>query len=321
MSAGLSPLAMSRISIHLSPRSVTAGVRPFLLATAAFHSFVSQFCSACALWCPSLSVWPLAFYSFVSHFFRWPCGVQQLLFICLPDPGACGRVPALGRLLSCAFFSFVSQACHWCCHPCLHGFYSVRHFSAGHVAFLFICLAGLSLLGSALFRWPCSISIHLSPRLCHCPRCPPFSVGHVAFLFICLPGLSLVVSALFRWPCSISIHLSPRSVTAPPFSCNAAFLFVSQVCHCWCPPFSSAMQHFYSLVSQVCHCWCPPFSAGHVAFLFICFPGLSLVLPPFSAGHVAFLFICLPCDFFLFVFQVWCLHCCFLPCPLEQVHV
>ena len=71
------------------------------------------------------------------------------------------------------------------------------------------------------------------------------------------------------------------------------------------------MQHFYSLVSQVCHCWYPPFSAGHAAFLLICFPGLSLVLP----------FICLPCDFFLFVFQVWCLHCCFLPCPLEQVRL
>ena len=37
-------------------------------------------------------------------------------------------------------------------------------FSAGHVAFLFICLPRLSLLVSALFRWPCSISIHLSPR-------------------------------------------------------------------------------------------------------------------------------------------------------------
>ena len=39
----------------------------------------------------------------------------------------------------------------------------------------------------------------------------------------------------------------------------------------------------------------------------------SLVLLPFSAGHVAFLFMCLPRDFFLFVFQVWRLRCCFLP--------
>ena len=78
----------------------------------------------------------------------------------------------------------------------------VRPFSAGHVAFLFTCLPGLSLLVSALFRWAC--------------------------LFICLPGLSLLVSALFRWLCSISIHLSPRSVTAGvrPFPL-AMFPFVS----------------------------------------------------------------------------------------------
>ena len=68
------------------------------------------------------------------------------------------------------------------------------------------------------------------------------------------------MSALFRWPCSISIHLSPRSVTA------SVRLF------------PLAMQHFYSFVSQVCHCWCPPFSVGHVAFLFICLPGLSLLV-------------------------------------------
>ena len=37
-------------------------------------------------------------------------------------------------------------------------------FSAGHVALLLICLPGLSLLVSAMVRWPCSISIHLSPR-------------------------------------------------------------------------------------------------------------------------------------------------------------
>ena len=75
------------------------------------------------------------------------------------------------------FYSFVSQVCYCWCPP----------FSAGHAAFLFVCLPCLSLLVSA---------------------------SHVAFLFICLPGLSMVVSALFRWPCSISIHLSPRSVTA-----------------------------------------------------------------------------------------------------------
>ena len=89
-------------------------------------------------------------------------------------------------------------------------------------------------------------------QVCHW-WCPPLSVGHEAFLFICFPGPLLLLSAL-----------------------HVAFLFICR--HCWCPPFSSAMQHFYSLVSQVCHCWCPPFSAGDATFLFICFPGLSVLV-------------------------------------------
>ena len=251
------------ISILLSPRSVTAGVCPCPLAMHHFYSLVSRSVTA------GVRPLPLAmqhFYSFVSQ--SVTAGVR-------PFPLAMQH-----------FYSCVSQVCHcWC-----------PLFSAGHAAFLFICLPGLSLLVSALFRWPCSISIHLSPR--SVTACPPFSAGHAAFLFICLPGLSLLVSALFRWPRSISIHLSPRFVTASV------------------RPFPLAMQHFYSFVSQVCHCWCPPFSAGHAAFLFICLPGLSLLVsalfrwqcsisihlsprsvtacPPFSAGHAAFLFSCLP---------------------------
>ena len=142
------------ISIHLSPRSVTAGVRPF------------------------------------------PLAMQHVYSI-----------------------HVVSQVCHW---------WSPL-FSAGHVAFLFICLPGLSLLVSALFRSPC-VSIHLSPR----------SV-HVAFLLICLPGLSLLVSALFRWPCRISIHLSPRW---PRFVTPGV------------RPFPLAMQYLYLLVSQVISVLC-----------------------------------------------------------------
>ena len=171
-------------------------------------------------------------------------------------------------------------------------------------------------------------SVHLSPRsvtgvvrpfplamqhfysfasqVCHC-WCPPFSAADATFLFVCLPGLSLVVSALFRCfysfvshvchaPRSISIHLSPRPVTGGvrPFP---LFLFIcSQVCHCWCPPFSVGLVAFlficlpglslpvsaghaaFLFISQVCHCWCPPLSIGHAAFLFMCPPGLSLVV-------------------------------------------
>ena len=121
-----------------------------------------------------------------------------------------------------SFLRCVRPLCHCWCPP----------FSAGHVAFLFICLPGLSLLVSALFRWPCSISIHLSPRSVTAGVCPfplamqhfysfvchrsvicglrpfplatagvrPFPPGHAEFLLTCFPGLSLLVSALFRWP-------------------------------------------------------------------------------------------------------------------------
>ena len=102
---------------------------------------------------------------------------------------------------------------------------------------------------SALFRWPCSMSIHL-------------------------PSLSLLVSVLVRWPCSISIHVSPRPVTGGVRLFPLAFLFLRPlVCVCLL-----AMKHFYSFASQVRYCWCPPFSVGHVAFLFICLPGLSLLV-------------------------------------------
>ena len=123
------------------------------------------------------------------------------------------------------FYSFVFQVCHWWCPP----------LSVGHEAFLFICFPGPLLLLFALFRWPCSISIHLSPQV------SALFVGHAAFLFISLPGLSLLVSALFHWRCNMSIHLFSRSVTAGV------------------RPFPLGMQHFYSFVSRVCHWCCRPF--------------------------------------------------------------
>ena len=127
----------------------------------------------------------------VSALGRWPCSISIHL-----SPRSVTGVVRPFPLAMQHFYSFVS---HCWCPP----------FSAGDATFLFVCLPGLSLVVSALFRWPCSISIHLSPRLVT-GGVRPF----LLFLFICLPGLSLLVSALFRWPCSISIHLSPRSVTA-----------------------------------------------------------------------------------------------------------
>ena len=175
---------------------------------------------------------------------------------CLPLPFILGVPGRLVSLLECVshFFSFVSQAgclfllfvSRFFCFPCLSLLISALFRWPCSIS---IHVPGLSLLVSALVRWPCSISILLSCRsvtvVCPCVLAMKHFYSfvcqvrhcwcHVAF--ICFPGPLLLLSALFRWPCSISIHLSPRSVTAGvrPF------------------------QHFYSLVSQVCHCWCPPF--------------------------------------------------------------
>ena len=150
---------------------------------------------------------------------------------------------------------------------------------------------GLSLLVSALFRWPCSMSsMPLSPRsvaagvrpfplamlrfyscvsqVCHW-WCPPFSAGHLAFLFmvchcwcpalfrwpcsISIHGLSLLVSALFRWPCSVSMHLSPRSITAGVRPFPLAHVAFLFIC------LRPRSEHFCSFVSEVCHFWCLPF--------------------------------------------------------------
>ena len=119
---------------------------------------------------------------------------------------------------------------------------------------------------SALFCWPCSISINLSP------------------------SPALLVSALFCWQCSISIHLSPRSVAAGVQHFYSSPRSVTGGVR----PFPLAMQHFYSFVSQVCHCWCPPFSAGDATFLFVCLPGLSLVVSALFCRQCSILFICFP---------------------------
>ena len=123
----------------------------------------------------------------------------------------------------------------WPCSSAIHlSPRSVTPFSAGHAAFLFLCL----------------------PQVCRW-LCPPLSAGHGACLFFCLPGLSLLVSALFRWPCNISIHLSPRSVTVGvrpfPLAMQKFYSFVSQVCHWWCPPFSAGNATFL-FIPETVHC-------------------------------------------------------------------
>ena len=154
------------ISIHLSPRSVTAGVRPFPLAMQHFYLFVSQ---VCHWWCPPFSAGHAArlFISQVCHCWCPPLSVGHaaFLFMC-PRPATGGARPfplafLFLRPLVCPcllamkhFYSFASQVRYCWCPP----------FSVGHVAFLFICFPGLSLLVSALFRWRCNSSIHVCSR-------------------------------------------------------------------------------------------------------------------------------------------------------------
>ena len=172
ISIHLSARSSCSISIHLSPRSVTAGVRPVPLAMQNFYLFPRSVTGGDPLF-------PLAtqhFYSFVSQFchWRWRCSICVCLSGLLLLVSALFRWPAMQHV-----YSFVSQVCHcWC--PPFSAFYS------------------------------------FASQACRC-RCPPFSAGHVAFLFICHcfhlsprggQGLSLLVSALllsalFRWPCSI----------------------------------------------------------------------------------------------------------------------
>ena len=204
------------ISIHLSPRSVTAGVRPVPLAMQHFYWFVSQ---VCHWWCPPFSAGHAAclFISQVCHCWCPPLSVGHAAFLFLcprPATGGARPFPLAFLFLRLAGLSLVC--------PCL---LAMKHFCS------FASQVGPLLLVSALFRWPCSISIHLSPRsvtagvspfplatqqfhsfvfqVCHC-WCPPFSAGHAAFLLICFPGLSLAL---------------------PPFSAgHVAFLFICLPC-------------------------------------------------------------------------------------------
>ena len=178
----------------------------------------------------------------MSALFRWPCNNVAFLCICLAGLAAGVR-------------------CHWWCPP----------FSAGHVAVVFICLPGLSLLVSAL-------SVTAGVR--------PFPLAMQQFNSFVFKVISLLLSPRFG-ACTAGVRPFPLAM-------QNFYSFVPQVCHWWCPPFSAGHAAFlfiYSFVSQVCHWWCPPFSAGHVAFLFmVC----HCWCPPFSVGHVAFLCICLP---------------------------
>ena len=195
-----------------------------------FYSFVSQ---VCHWWCPPFSAGHAAF------LFICPPGLSLLVrpfplaihwcrpFSCLP--GLSLLVSALFRWpcsisihLSPRFVLLVSALFRWQCNISIHlslrsvtggvrplplamqhvySFVSQVAFSLGHVACLIICLRGVSLLVSALFRWRCNISIHSTNSV-------PLRRVSQFFLKKCPPFLSLLVSAHFRWPCRISNRFS-----------------------------------------------------------------------------------------------------------------
>ena len=137
------PGGLSPTSLHLSPT--------FPTVRGVINSFLRRVRPLCHCWCPPISTGHVTFL-----FIR----LSGLSLLVRPFPLAMQH-----------FYSCVSQVCHWWCPPfpagrsCSISFHlSPKSVTAGDATFLFICLPGVSLLMSALFRWPCSISVHLSPR-------------------------------------------------------------------------------------------------------------------------------------------------------------
>ena len=241
-------------------------VSDFLSFNSHFFSFVSHFFSIVSSSfhlslrlgaCGRAPGWLVShFLSFVSHFFSF----GSHFFSLSPRIGACGRVP--GRLVS-HFLSFVS------------------HF------FSFVSQAGCLWSGSRLACLPLPLwsgsrpaSFHLSPTSFQAGcfwsgsrlACLPLPFICFPLLFICLPGWVLVVGFPAGLP-PTSLHLSPT------FSPTSLLLGVlNSFLRCVRPVSLLVSEHFYSFVSQVCHCWCPPFSGDHAAFLVVCPPNLSLVV-------------------------------------------
>ena len=294
------PAGLSPTSFHLSPTS-------FHLSPSSFH--LSPRLGACG----RVPGWLVShFLSFVSQFFSFVSQATSiLLFTCLPVlfPGwvlVVGFRPAcLPLAFICLPLLFICLPLLFNCLPVLHlslrlgwrlaclplPFMSPRLGACGRVPGRLVSQAGCLWSGSGWLVSP----FHLSPKLGACGRVPGRLVSHL----LRVPG-RLVSHFL-----SFVSHFFSACGRVPGRLVSHFLSFVS---------------HFFSFVSQAGCLW----SGSRPACLplaFICLPVLFICLPGFSAGHVAFLFICLPCDFFLFVFQVWCLHCCFLPCPLEQVRL
>ena len=153
-----------------------------------------------------------------------------------------------------SFLRCVRPFCHCWCPP----------FSAGHAAFLFICLPGDFFTFVSQVRclhcWcphaaflficlPYDFFTFVSQVRCLYCWVFPFSAGHAAFLFICLPGDFFTFVSQVR-----CLHAGVRMQHFYSFVSHMISLLLSPrfgACTAGCPPFPLAMQHFYSFVSQV----------------------------------------------------------------------
>ena len=187
--AGLSPTSfhLSPTSFHLSPSSfhlspTACGRVPtsFHVSPSSFHLSPSSFHLS-----PRLGAWsgsrlaclPLPFICLPLLFIYFP-----VLFICL-RLGGCDRAPT--SFFTCVSHFFIVLACLPLPFICLSLPFMCLPLLFICLPVLFICLPGW-----VLASWPCSASIHLSPRsnsfvfqVCRC-WCPPFSTtGHVVLHF------------------------------------------------------------------------------------------------------------------------------------------
>ena len=169
----------------------------------------------------------------------------------------------------------------------------------GHVAFLFMCLPGLALLVSALFRWRRNISFRSLNNLSLHRICQFFLKMYPAFLSLFPLGtqhfssfiskkISLFLSHRFG-PCIVNVHSFPLAM-------RRVYSIVFQICQ-W-PGLSLVVS---ALLRRRCSISIHVFPRFLDLLFVVSIPGhvasprsVSVGVRPFPLAHVAFPFICLP---------------------------
>ena len=139
---------------------------------------------------------------------------------------------------------------------------------------------------SALFRWPWSISIHLSPRDFFTL---PFSAGPGALLFICLPGDLFTSQTGYCYSRGSQCFLRVCALLRDSVSASLCLRSCLQSCWSLCPPclpsvsLFSFLSPFVSLLVRHCLGLVSPALQS-----FICLPAVGCM-------SLAILYICPPC--------------------------